>query len=27
MQAGVNCRFVRRETDLDPHVVLGTTAE
>jgi UDP-GlcNAc:undecaprenyl-phosphate GlcNAc-1-phosphate transferase len=27
MQAGVNCRFVRREIDLDPHVVLGTTAE
>ena len=27
VQAGVNCRFVRREIDLDPHVVLGTTAE
>jgi FlaA1/EpsC-like NDP-sugar epimerase len=26
-EAGVNCRFVRREIDLDPHVVLGTTAE
>jgi UDP-GlcNAc:undecaprenyl-phosphate/decaprenyl-phosphate GlcNAc-1-phosphate transferase len=26
-QAGVTCRFVRREIDLDPHVVLGSTAE
>jgi UDP-GlcNAc:undecaprenyl-phosphate/decaprenyl-phosphate GlcNAc-1-phosphate transferase len=26
-EAGVNCRFVRREIDLDPHVVLGSTAE
>src|SRR5204863_4471451 len=27
LAAGVRCRFVRREIDLDPHVVLGTTAE
>jgi FlaA1/EpsC-like NDP-sugar epimerase len=27
VQAGVSCRFVRREIDLDPHVVLGSTAE
>jgi UDP-GlcNAc:undecaprenyl-phosphate GlcNAc-1-phosphate transferase len=27
LQAGVTCRFVRREIDLDPHVVLGSTAE
>ena len=27
VQAGVNCRFVRREIDLDPHVVLGSAAE
>jgi UDP-GlcNAc:undecaprenyl-phosphate GlcNAc-1-phosphate transferase len=26
-EAGVDCRFVRREVDLDPRVVLGTTAE
>jgi FlaA1/EpsC-like NDP-sugar epimerase len=26
-RAGVPCRFVRRETDLDPRVVLGATAE
>jgi FlaA1/EpsC-like NDP-sugar epimerase len=26
-QAGVTCRFVRREIDLDPHVVLGSAAE
>jgi UDP-GlcNAc:undecaprenyl-phosphate GlcNAc-1-phosphate transferase len=26
-QAGVECRFVRREIDLDPRVVLGTVAE
>jgi FlaA1/EpsC-like NDP-sugar epimerase len=26
-EAGVSCRFVRRELDLDPRVVLGTTAE
>jgi FlaA1/EpsC-like NDP-sugar epimerase len=26
-QAGVTCRFVRREIDLEPHVVLGSTAE
>jgi FlaA1/EpsC-like NDP-sugar epimerase len=26
-RAGVSCRFVRREVDLDPRVVLGTTAE
>jgi UDP-GlcNAc:undecaprenyl-phosphate GlcNAc-1-phosphate transferase len=26
-QAGVDCRFVRRETDLDPRVVLGAVAE
>jgi hypothetical protein len=25
--ADVSCRFVRREIDLDPRVVLGTTAE
>jgi FlaA1/EpsC-like NDP-sugar epimerase len=25
--AGVPCRFVRREIDLDPRVVLGSTAE
>ena len=25
--AGVNCRFVRREIDLDPHVALNTLAE
>jgi FlaA1/EpsC-like NDP-sugar epimerase len=25
-EAGVPCRFVRREVDLDPRVVLGTTA-
>jgi UDP-GlcNAc:undecaprenyl-phosphate/decaprenyl-phosphate GlcNAc-1-phosphate transferase len=26
-EAGVTCRLVRREIDLDPHVVLGTTAD
>jgi FlaA1/EpsC-like NDP-sugar epimerase len=26
-RAGVPCRFVRRETDLDPRVVLGAAAE
>jgi hypothetical protein len=26
-EAGVGCRFVRRETDLDPRVVLGASAE
>ena len=26
-EAGVACRFVRRETDLDPRVVLGASAE
>ena len=26
-EAGVACRFVRREIDLDPRVVLGATAE
>ena len=26
-RADVPCRFVRRETDLDPRVVLGATAE
>jgi UDP-GlcNAc:undecaprenyl-phosphate GlcNAc-1-phosphate transferase len=26
-RAGVPCRFVRREIDLDPHVVLGAAAE
>jgi UDP-GlcNAc:undecaprenyl-phosphate/decaprenyl-phosphate GlcNAc-1-phosphate transferase len=26
-RAGVTCRFVRREVDLDPRVVLGTVAE
>jgi UDP-GlcNAc:undecaprenyl-phosphate/decaprenyl-phosphate GlcNAc-1-phosphate transferase len=26
-EAGVSCRFVRRETDLDPRVVLGASAE
>jgi FlaA1/EpsC-like NDP-sugar epimerase len=26
-QAGVACRFVRRETDLDPRVILGAAAE
>ena len=26
-RAGVTCRFVRREVDLDPRVVLGTIAE
>jgi UDP-GlcNAc:undecaprenyl-phosphate GlcNAc-1-phosphate transferase len=26
-QAGVDCRFVRREIDLDPRVVLGASAE
>ena len=25
--ADVDCRFVRREIDLDPRVVLGSTAE
>ena len=25
--AGVTCHFVRREIDLDPRVVLGSTAE
>ncbi|HKU58979.1 MAG TPA: hypothetical protein VJP39_05165 [Gaiellaceae bacterium] len=25
--AGVDCRFVRREIDLDPHVILNTVAE
>jgi len=25
--AGVPCRFVRREIDLDPRVVLGSAAE
>jgi Predicted nucleoside-diphosphate sugar epimerases len=27
VEAGVACRFVRRELDLDPRVVLGSTAE
>ena len=27
LQAGVTCRFVRREIDLDPYVVLGSAAE
>jgi UDP-GlcNAc:undecaprenyl-phosphate/decaprenyl-phosphate GlcNAc-1-phosphate transferase len=27
IEAGVTCRFVRRELDLDPRVVLGSTAE
>ena len=27
VDAGVTCRFVRREIDLDPRVVLGSTAE
>jgi len=27
VDAGVTCRFVRREIDLDPHVVLGSAAE
>ena len=27
LDAGVSCRFVRRELDLDPRVVLGSTAE
>jgi hypothetical protein len=27
LQADVRCRFVRREIDLDPRVVLGSTAE
>jgi hypothetical protein len=26
-EAGVTCRLVRREIDLDPRVVLGTSAE
>src|ERR671922_59903 len=26
-QAGVTCHFVRRQTDLDPRVILGATAE
>ena len=26
-EADVGCRFVRREIDLDPRVVLGTTAD
>jgi hypothetical protein len=26
-EAGVQCRFVRRETDLDPLVVLGAARE
>jgi FlaA1/EpsC-like NDP-sugar epimerase len=26
-EANVSCRFVRREVDLDPRVVLGTTGE
>jgi hypothetical protein len=26
-RAGVPCRFVRRDTDLDPRVVLGAAAE
>ena len=26
-EAGVACRFVRRETDLDPRVIFGTAAE
>jgi FlaA1/EpsC-like NDP-sugar epimerase len=26
-RAGVACRFVRRETDIDPRVVLGAAAE
>ena len=26
-EADVDCRFVRREIDLDPRVVLGSTAE
>ena len=25
--AGVDCRFVRREVDLDPRVVLGSAAD
>ena len=27
VEAGVDCRFVRRETDLDPRVILGATVE
>jgi FlaA1/EpsC-like NDP-sugar epimerase len=27
IEAGVECRFVRREIDLDPRVVLGAGAE
>ena len=27
LQAGVTCHFLRREIDLDPHVVLGSAAE
>jgi hypothetical protein len=27
MRADVPCRFVRRETDLDPRVVLGASAK
>ena len=26
-EAGINCRFVRREIDLDPKVVLNTVSE
>jgi hypothetical protein len=26
-EAEIPCRFVRRETDLDPRVVLGATAD
>jgi FlaA1/EpsC-like NDP-sugar epimerase len=26
-EAGIECRFVRRETDLDPRVALGASAE
>jgi hypothetical protein len=26
-KAGIACRFVRREVDLDPRVVLGTTVD
>jgi FlaA1/EpsC-like NDP-sugar epimerase len=26
-QAGITCHFVRRQTDLDPRVILGATAE
>ena len=26
-RAGISCRFVRRETDLDPHAILGASHE